>query len=101
MNVQNKNFKGFFIIWLGQLMSAIGSGLTAFALGVYVFQKTQSATSFSLIILFSFLPSFILHPFGGVLADRFDRKNMMIIGDLGATLTDTKIIWWQRYSNKI
>jgi len=84
MNVQNKNFRGFFIIWLGQLMSAIGSGLTAFALGVFVFQKTQSATSFSLIILFSFLPSFILLPFGGVLADRFDRKKMMIIGDLGA-----------------
>ena len=33
-----------------------------------------------------------LLPFGGVLADRFDRKNMMIIGDLGATLTGTKII---------
>jgi len=84
MNVQNKSFKGFLIIWLGQLMSAIGSGLTAFALGVFVFQKTQSATSFSLIILFSFLPSLILLPFGGVLADRFDRKKMMIIGDAGA-----------------
>ncbi len=84
MNVQDKNFKRFLIVWLGQLMSAIGSGLTAFALGVFVFQKTQSATSFSLIILFSFLPSFILLPFGGVLADRFDRKKMMIIGDLGA-----------------
>ena len=84
MSVQINNFKGFFIIWLGQFMSAIGSGLTAFALGVFVFQKTQSATSFSLIILFSFLPSFILLPFGGVLADRFDRKKMMIIGDTGA-----------------
>ncbi len=35
MNAQDKTFKGFLIIWLGQLMSAIGSGLTAFALGVY------------------------------------------------------------------
>ena len=84
MNAQEKHFKGFLIIWLGQLMSAIGSGLTAFALGVFVFQKTQSATSFSLIILFSFLPSFILLPFVGVLADRFNRKKMMIIGDAGA-----------------
>ncbi|MCM1565812.1 MAG: MFS transporter [Dehalobacter sp.] len=84
MNVQDKSYKRFLIIWLGQLMSAIGSGLTAFALGVFVFQKTQSATNFSLIILFAFLPTFILLPFGGVLADRFNRKKMMIIGDAGA-----------------
>ncbi len=84
MDAQDNNFNRFLVIWLGQLMSAVGSGLTAFALGVFVFQKTQSATSFSLIILFSFLPSFFLLPFGGVLADRFDRKKMMIIGDLGA-----------------
>ncbi|MCM1564605.1 MAG: MFS transporter, partial [Dehalobacter sp.] len=84
MNVQDKSYKRFLIIWLGQLMSAIGSGLTAFALGVFVFQKTQSATNFSLIILFAFLPTFILLPFGGVMADRFDRKKMMIIGDAGA-----------------
>lgn len=82
--ISNYKYKRFLIIWLGQLMSAIGSGLTAFALGVFVFQKTQSATNFSLIILFAFLPTFILLPFGGVLADRFNRKKMMIIGDAGA-----------------
>lgn len=86
MDVQDKHFKGFLTIWLGQLMSAIGSGLTAFALGVFVFQKTQSATSFSLVVLFSFLPLFLFLPFGGVLADRFDRKKMMIMGDAGAVI---------------
>lgn len=84
MKTIDKTFRRFIIIWSGQLISAIGSGLTAFALGVFAFQKTQSAMSYSLIILFSFLPSFILLPFGGVLADRFDRKKMMIIGDAGA-----------------
>lgn len=84
MNGHDKTFRGFLIIWSGQLLSAIGSGLTAFALGVYVFQKTQSTTSFSLVILCSFLPSFLLLPFSGVLADRFDRKKMMIIGDSGS-----------------
>jgi MFS family permease len=86
MNVHDKILMGFLTIWLGQLMSAIGSGLTAFALGVFVFQKTQSATNFSLIILFAFLPAFVLLPLGGVLADRFDRKIMMIIGDAGAVI---------------
>lgn len=84
MNTQDKYFRRFLIIWSGQLLSAMGSGLTAFALGVYVFQKTQSATSYSLIIFCSFLPTFLLLPLGGVLADRLDRKKMMIIGDTGA-----------------
>lgn len=75
----------FLIVWAGQLLSAVGSGLTAFALGVYIFQMTGSAASYSLTIFFSFLPSFVLLPFTGVLADRFDRKKLMIIGDLGAT----------------
>lgn len=81
MNAHDKAFRRFLIIWSGQMFSAIGSGLTAFALGVFVFQQTQSTMSYSFIILFSFLPSFLLLPFSGVLADRFDRKKMMIIGD--------------------
>lgn len=84
MNAHDKAFRRFLIIWSGQLLSAIGSGLTAFVLGVFVFQQTQSTMSYSFIILFSFLPSFLLLPFSGVFADRFDRKKMMVIGDLGS-----------------
>ncbi len=72
------------IVWLGQFMSSIGSGLTGFSLGIYAYQTTQTATSFSLIILCTFVPSIVLRPFGGVLADRFDRRSMMIVGDLGS-----------------
>lgn len=74
----------FFIVWAGQMVSAIGSGLTAFTLGVYAFQTTGMATSYALMILFAFLTSFLLSPIGGVLADRFDRRLLIIIGDLGA-----------------
>jgi MFS family permease len=66
------------------MVSAIGSGLTAFSLGVYAFQTTGTASSYALVILFAFLPSFLLNPVGGVLADRFDRRLLIIIGDLGA-----------------
>ncbi len=76
----------FLIIWFGQLISGIGSGLTAFALGVYAFNRTHSATIYSLIILFAFLPSYLLKPIGGTLADRFDRRLMMMLGDLGSAL---------------
>jgi MFS family permease len=80
----NSNFSKFIIVWSGQMISAIGSGLTAFTLGVYVFNATGTATSYSLIILCAFLPFFVLSPFGGVLADRFDRRLLIILGDLGA-----------------
>lgn len=78
---QTKSFKKFLIIWFGELVSSIGSGLTAFALAVYVYKTTQSATYVSLVTLSMFLPTILLSPIGGVLADRFDRRLMMIIGD--------------------
>lgn len=81
-----KPFNRFLIIWFGQFISNIGSGLTAFSLGVHAFEKTQSAAVFSLIILFAFLPSYLLKPLGGTLSDRTDRRLLIIIGDTGSAL---------------
>ena len=83
---ETKSFGLFIIVWVCQFISCIGNGLTAFTLGVYAFDKTQSASVYSLIILFAFLPSYLLKPIGGYLSDRFDRRLMMIIGDLGSAL---------------
>ena len=94
MNRNNdKSFLKFIIVWIGQLVSGIGGGLTAFTLGVYAYEKTQTATSFALVTLFSFLPSILLRPIGGVLADRFDRRVMMIIGDIGSA-AGVGFIWF-------
>jgi len=49
----------FTLIWLGQLVSLFGSGLTGFALGVWVYQRTGSATQFALISLFTQLPGLL------------------------------------------
>lgn len=84
--LQRNNFLLFLIIWIGDFFSTIGSGLTAFCLGVYAFNLTGEATSTSLIVLCSFLPAFFLRPIGGLLADRFDRAVLMIIGNLGSGL---------------
>lgn len=73
--------KEFIIIWIGQLISSIGSGMTAFAVSIYVYQSTGSATLVSLAALLAFLPTILLNPVGGVLADRYDRRLMMILGD--------------------
>lgn len=82
MAEKSNNFSKFLVIWLGEFISSIGSGLTAFALGVYVFQTTGSAAAVSLTTLFAFLTTIMLNPVGGVLADRYDRRLMMICGDL-------------------
>lgn len=82
----NNAFRKFLILWFGELVSSIGSGLTAFGLGVYVFQTTHSATAVSLVTLCTFLPMILLSPVGGVLADRFDRRLMMLLGDGGSAL---------------
>lgn len=85
-DTKDKKFSKFLIFWSGQLISTIGSGITAFALGVFAFKTTQTATGYALITLFTFLPAFILRPFGGVLADRYDRKVLIIIGDFGSAI---------------
>lgn len=78
--------KKFMTIWAGELISNIGSGMTAFALSVYVYQLTGSVTWVSIITLLAYLPTILLNPVGGILADRFDRRLMMICGDLLSAL---------------
>lgn len=62
-------------------MSSIGSGLTSFGLGVYVFRQTGSAADMALVSLLAFLPTLLLSVPAGVLADRYDRRGLMMIGD--------------------
>lgn len=77
----------FLIVWFGQLISLLGSALTSFALGVWVFQRTGSETQFALTFLFLVLPRVLLGPFAGALVDRWDRRIAMIVGDTGAALS--------------
>ncbi len=82
INRKNKSgFNKFFALWFGQLVSSIGSGMSAFGLGIYVFEQTQLATATTTITLLAFLPSILLAPVAGVLADRYDRRLLMILGD--------------------
>ena len=77
----SKNFKNFLLLWSGELISSIGGGLTSFGLTVYVFSLTGSAASTAVIALLAFLPNLLLGIPAGVLADRIDRRLMMMLGD--------------------
>lgn len=77
----------FTLIWLGQMVSALGSGLTGFALGVRMFQSTGSVTRLVLIGLAMFLPNVVLSPWAGVLADRWDRRHLLIFSNVGSAVS--------------
>lgn len=77
----SKGYKKFLLLWSGELVSAIGGGLTSFGLTVYVFSRTGSAASTALVALLAFLPNLILGMPAGVLADRMDRRLLMMLGD--------------------
>lgn len=80
--MEEKNcFSKFMLLWGGELLSAVGSGLTSFGLGVYVFRQTGSAGSMALVTLLAFLPTLLLSVPAGVLADRYDRRLLMMLGD--------------------
>lgn len=76
----------FTLIWFGQSISIIGSGLTFFALGVWVFQQTEQATAYALVALFSILPSIVISPLAGPLVDRWNRRAVILLSDLGSAL---------------
>lgn len=71
----------FYLMWFGQLVSGIGSGLTTFAMGVWVYQQTGSAAKFTTIALLSALPGLVLMPVAGALVDRWDKRWTMLVSD--------------------
>ena len=80
--MRNKSYFGkFILLWTGELISSIGGGLTSFGLGVYVFKQTGSAAAMALITLLGFLPTLLFSAPAGVLADWYDRRLMMMVGD--------------------
>jgi MFS family permease len=74
----------FLTIAAGQFISMLGSGLTSFALAVWIFEQTGQATPFALTVLFGSLPSILLSPLAGSLADRWNRKTILLLADGGA-----------------
>ncbi|MEV0005090.1 amino acid adenylation domain-containing protein, partial [Micromonospora sp. NPDC050980] len=78
----------FYLVAIGQLVSLIGSGLTAFGMGLWVYQRTGSVSLFATATVLALLPAVVLSPIAGALADRWDRRRIMVLADcLAATGT--------------
>jgi MFS transporter, DHA3 family, macrolide efflux protein len=91
----NRNHSGirtFYALAASQTVSQIGSTMSFLAVGIYVYQQTGQATPLALLSLFMILPYLIVSGFAGVLADRYDRRKLMIIGDTGAALGSVALV---------
>ncbi|MBU7038916.1 MAG: MFS transporter [Theionarchaea archaeon] len=89
--MRENSLRTFIVIWAGQFVSLIGSGLTGFALGVWVYLTTGSVTKLSFIMLSTVVPGIIMSPVAGVLVDRWNRRKAMIFSDTGAALSTLAI----------
>jgi len=98
--------RDFLMIWAGQLVSAIGSRLSSFALGIWVLRSTGSTTQFALIYIAMDIPLLFVSPFAGALVDRWDRRRLMIACDsicaitslvLAGLLATEHLAIWQVY----
>ena len=76
--------RNFTLLLLGQIFSLLGNGALRFALSMYVLEKTGSAAVFGTLLAVSMIPTILLMPFGGVLADRVSRQKVMVGLDLAS-----------------
>lgn len=76
--------RAFMIVWAGQVVSLLGSAMTQFALTLWAYQLTGSATVLALVAFFNFGPGILFTPIAGALVDRWNRKLVMMLSDLGS-----------------
>jgi MFS family permease len=84
---------GFTLVWAGQIISVLASNMTSFALTIWMFQQTRSATAMGLMSVCFMAPFLLISPFAGAMVDRYNRKLMMMVSDLVAvTATATLLL---------
>ncbi len=102
-----KGLSTFYVLIATQTLSMIGSRTSSLAVGIAVFRLTGHATPLALISVFWAVPWIIFGGFGGVLADRVDRRALMLAANLGYSLTSGLLLFaflsggfqlWQLYA---
>ncbi|NEQ98519.1 MAG: MFS transporter [Cyanothece sp. SIO2G6] len=92
LSVLPKQFRNFLLFWFGQSLSQIGTRLTGFGLGIWVYQNTHAVTQLSLVFFITTLPGVLLTPIVGALVDRWNRRWVIFFSDCGAALVTAALI---------
>jgi MFS transporter, DHA3 family, macrolide efflux protein len=82
----------FTVIWASQILSVLTTFMSQFARTVWAYEKTGSATALALVNVFFMVPFLIMTPVAGVMVDRYNRKLMMMMSDLGAGLATVALL---------
>ncbi len=83
---------GFSIVWIGQLVSLLGTAMANFALTIWAYEATGQATALALVGFFFLTPMVVMSPIAGAIVDRSNRKLMMMVSDLAAGTTTILIL---------
>lgn len=86
------DLKQFIILWLSQSLSALGSGMTNFALMIWSYEKYGSALQTALIAVCSYAPYVIMSIFAGAVSDRWSKKITMLVCDTFAALCTVSVL---------
>lgn len=84
--------KTFTILWLGQLLSGLGSNMTSFALVIWAFSQRNSVMLTSILAMSSQLPRILLSFLAGYLVDRWNKKSVMLVADTVAALGSASVL---------
>ena len=83
MSKTTHNMRTFYTLIFTQVFSLIGSKISGLAIGIWIFNDTGNATPLTLVSFFAVLPMVLASSFSGVMADRWDRRYVMIVADAG------------------
>lgn len=83
--------RDYLVVWLGQTLSVLGTSMTTFAMTIWAWDKSGQATPLAFIIAAGFVTFLLLTPIAGVVVDRYNRKWVMLIADLGAGVVSLAI----------
>lgn len=81
MVTQRLFHQDFTLVILGQIISLLGNAILSFALPLHLLKVTGSGTIFGVVMALSIIPTIILSPIGGLIADRVNRRNIMVVLD--------------------
>jgi biopolymer transport protein ExbB/TolQ len=84
MKTKSNGLATFFIIWIGQLVSLLGTKMTRFALLIWIYQETGQATAIALLGFFGWGAAALCSPFAGYWVDKWDKRRVMLWSDFGA-----------------
>ena len=90
--------RSFLLLWSSQTVSELGTAMTNYALIIWVYGQKGTASSVTLLTICSFLPTIFFRFIGGTLADRWDKKRIMLLADFVAACGTVAVLGLYSFS---